>query len=463
MSAPECGQDQKASAQAPGDVPEQVVAHGAADPAELHVASGDNHTPVQAAADPAELHEPSYAATPCRRQRTPPKCTDRSLAQLLFVPTGPQFGFTTLACRNDDMSLPLPHDAAACHLTVDSAAIRWSLVRLKESQRIAAPAVPGFDDVIAEHVAIMRQASFGEFYEISSLTKRNLPAHEDTWRVGLSVCHHARCSNTDVVVHPGTPKPLDIGRVLAKCGGSAGEETRITVLIGLRSRVAVFAHGLHTPLVRSFIRILPALHKEAFQHSGSGLLIKAWNYYRGDAVVLRRLSYSFTALCVHWDQDFSRPIESANKFLLCTPCQIFLREDDDKDDDKLPHVPRPCMKICVLGDAMHCEAAQRAGIPFKSVEDLKKLNKNKKMVKKLALSFDAFLASQTLISQIPSLLGPGLYEAGKFPGLIQLTDNLENKVTELRSNGEHFPDDDEDDEDGSSMYASDVPGLDPWY
>ena len=73
---------------------------------------------------------------------------------------------------------------------------------------------------------------------------------------------------------------------------------------------------------------------------------------------------------------------------------------------KLPHVPRPRLKagalrgletelqVCVLGDAVHCEQAQRANIPFKSVEDLKKLNKNKKMVKKLADSFDAFLASQ---------------------------------------------------------------------
>ena len=39
-------------------------------------------------------------------------------------------------------------------------------------------------------------------------------------------------------------------------------------------------------------------------------------------------------------------------------------------------------KVCVLGDAVHCEQAQRANVPFKSVEDLKKLNKNKKMVKK---------------------------------------------------------------------------------
>ncbi|CAK0838903.1 unnamed protein product [Prorocentrum cordatum] len=91
------------------------------------------------------------------------------------------------------------------------------------------------------------------------------------------------------------------------------------------------------------------------------------------------------------------------------------------------------MKICVLGDAVHCEQAQRAGIPFKSVDDLKKLNKNKKLVKKLAQSFDGFLASQVLIPQIPRLLGPGLNKAGKFPTLVQHTDVLENKVTDMKS------------------------------
>eukprot|EP00913_Durusdinium_trenchii_P026586 g24942.t1 len=67
------------------------------------------------------------------------------------------------------------------------------------------------------------------------------------------------------------------------------------------------------------------------------------------------------------------------------------------------------------------------------VKDLKKLNKNKKMVKKLADSFDAFLASQVLIPQIPRLLGPGLNKAGKFPTLVQHSDNLETKVTEVRT------------------------------
>jgi large subunit ribosomal protein L10Ae len=37
-----------------------------------------------------------------------------------------------------------------------------------------------------------------------------------------------------------------------------------------------------------------------------------------------------------------------------------------------------------------------------------RLNKNKKLVKKLAKKYDAFLASEALIRQIPRLLGPGL-------------------------------------------------------
>lgn len=41
------------------------------------------------------------------------------------------------------------------------------------------------------------------------------------------------------------------------------------------------------------------------------------------------------------------------------------------------------MKTCILGDAHHCELAKKAGIDYMDVEGLKKLNKNKKLVKKL--------------------------------------------------------------------------------
>jgi len=131
--------------------------------------------------------------------------------------------------------------------------------------------------------------------------------------------------------------------------------------------------------------------------------------------------------------------EKQRKFLETVELQIALKDYDTQRDKrfagtiKLPHVPRPRLKICILGDAVHCEAAQRGGFPFKSVEDLKKLNKNKKLVKKLAQSFDGFLASQVLVPQIPRLLGPGLNKAGKFPTLVQHTDNLEQKITDMRS------------------------------
>lgn len=50
---------------------------------------------------------------------------------------------------------------------------------------------------------------------------------------------------------------------------------------------------------------------------------------------------------------------------------------------KLPYMPRPKMAVCVLGDHKHCEEAKALGIDQMAVEDLKKLNKNKKLVKKL--------------------------------------------------------------------------------
>jgi large subunit ribosomal protein L10Ae len=112
------------------------------------------------------------------------------------------------------------------------------------------------------------------------------------------------------------------------------------------------------------------------------------------------------------------------KFTETIELQIALKNYDPNRDKrfsgtfKLPVVPRPNMKVCVLGSAVHCEEAERIGVDFKSVEDLKKFNKNKKIIKKFAKKYHAFLSSDTLIKQIPRLLGPGLTKAGKFPTLI---------------------------------------------
>ncbi len=50
-----------------------------------------------------------------------------------------------------------------------------------------------------------------------------------------------------------------------------------------------------------------------------------------------------------------------------------------------------------------------------------------------AKKFDAFLASDSLIKQIPRLLGPGLSKAGKFPTLLTHSDNMQHKVDELKA------------------------------
>ena len=75
---------------------------------------------------------------------------------------------------------------------------------------------------------------------------------------------------------------------------------------------------------------------------------------------------------------------------------------------RLKHVPRRKYRVCLLGDQQHIDEAKSLGMDAMSADDLKKLNKDKKKVKKLAKSYDAFLASDTLIKQIPRLLGPGL-------------------------------------------------------
>merc|ERR1711997_102148 len=64
---------------------------------------------------------------------------------------------------------------------------------------------------------------------------------------------------------------------------------------------------------------------------------------------------------------------------------------------KLPHVPREKYRVCVLGDAAHCDEANANEISCMDVEALKKLNKDKKLVKKLAKKYDAFMASESLI------------------------------------------------------------------
>lgn len=136
---------------------------------------------------------------------------------------------------------------------------------------------------------------------------------------------------------------------------------------------------------------------------------------------------------------YSDSKEKQRKFTETIELQIGLKNYNPQKDKrfsesvKLPHIPRPKMKVCVLGDAQHVEEAEKIGVESMDVEALKKLNKNKKLVKKLAKKYHAFLASESVIKQIRRLLGPGLNKAGKFPTLVTHQESLESKVNETKA------------------------------
>jgi len=127
------------------------------------------------------------------------------------------------------------------------------------------------------------------------------------------------------------------------------------------------------------------------------------------------------------------------RFLETVELQIALKNYDPQKDKrfngtvKLPYEARPRLKLCVLGDQLHVDEAKKLGVAALGFEDLEKFNKDQKLVKKLAKKYDAFLASQTIIRQIPKLLGPGLNKAGKFPALIDTSTPLKTRVTEMKS------------------------------
>jgi len=125
------------------------------------------------------------------------------------------------------------------------------------------------------------------------------------------------------------------------------------------------------------------------------------------------------------------------KFTETIELQVGLKNYDTQKDKrfsgtlKLPYQTKTTFTVCILGDSRHCEQAEKLGIDSMDVNALKKLNKNKKLIKKLAKKYDAFMATDTVIKQIPRILGPGLNKAGKFPTILGQNDDMRAKVEDL--------------------------------
>jgi len=132
-------------------------------------------------------------------------------------------------------------------------------------------------------------------------------------------------------------------------------------------------------------------------------------------------------------------VENKRNFLETVELQVALKNYDPVRDKrfsgtiKLPSPPRPKFSVCILGNQKHCDEAKAANVPFMNVDDLTKLKKSNKLVKKLAQKYHAFLASADLIKKLPRILGPGLNKAGKFPAVLGNNDSIVEKVNEQKA------------------------------
>merc|ERR1719394_1632190 len=125
------------------------------------------------------------------------------------------------------------------------------------------------------------------------------------------------------------------------------------------------------------------------------------------------------------------------KFTETIEVQIGLKGFDPARDKRinattvLPQAPKNKYAFCLLVNESQCAEAEEMGLPFKTIDELKTFKRNKKLVKKLAKQYDMFLASSTLIKQVPRLLGPTLNKMNKFPLPITPNETVANKVSEL--------------------------------
>ena len=129
------------------------------------------------------------------------------------------------------------------------------------------------------------------------------------------------------------------------------------------------------------------------------------------------------------------------KFVETVELQVGLKDYDPQKDKRfagtvrLPHIPRPALKICLIGDAKHLQIVKEKNIQIDTMDfdALKTFNKDKKLIKKWAKKYSLLLATDTLVKKIPTVLGPILNRIGMFPQVVTHNEDLRNKIDDMRA------------------------------
>merc|ERR1740130_1311045 len=135
-----------------------------------------------------------------------------------------------------------------------------------------------------------------------------------------------------------------------------------------------------------------------------------------------------------------REKSKSRKFTQTVELQVALNDYDPQKDKRfvgsvrLPNIPRPNLKICVIADQKHADEIKAAGleIDVTNLDTLKKFNKDKKQIKKWAKKYSLLLATDTLIKKIPVVLGPVLNRIGMFPQPVTHNEPIGKKIDDVK-------------------------------
>merc|ERR1712061_474174 len=73
-----------------------------------------------------------------------------------------------------------------------------------------------------------------------------------------------------------------------------------------------------------------------------------------------------------------------------------LKKDRPIEGSKPLHFPtRSNLKICFIGEAKSLDQSDLTNVDLKTIEDIKKFNKNKKLIKKFVKSYSGFLIPES--------------------------------------------------------------------
>merc|ERR1719273_1671047 len=131
----------------------------------------------------------------------------------------------------------------------------------------------------------------------------------------------------------------------------------------------------------------------------------------------------------------------AGKFTQTVELQIGLKDYDPQKDKRfvgtvrLPNMSRPNLKICLIADEKHKTEVNnsKVDVGVTTLDELKKFNKDKKLVKKWAKKYDLLIASDTVLKKVPVVVGPILTRIQRFPTVVSHKESLAQKVVDTRA------------------------------